>query len=84
MPAFPEDKLPRNDVRHAAVAADPIRVLAEPLIVMPKALKMFKDLERDVVRVLGAAHPFTDDVQYNRKATEAKLFHSNFGGSGGS
>ena len=46
--------------------------------------KMFKDLERDVVRVLGAAHPFTDDVQYNRKATEAKLFHSNFGGSGGS
>ena len=31
MPALPEDKLPRNDVRHAAVAADPIRILAEPL-----------------------------------------------------
>ena len=36
MPALPEDKLPRNDVRHAAVAADPIRILAEPLA-LPRA-----------------------------------------------
>ena len=51
---------------------------------LPKALKMFKDLERDVVRVLGAAHPFTDDVQYNRKATEAQLARqSAAGGPGG-
>ena len=85
MPALPEDKLPRNDVRHAAVAADPIRILAEPLTValykapdatlddLREAVTTLEETTRIARRVFGGAYPLTMGIERELRDARAAL-----------